>query len=58
MSAWLSAMNSVAGASRGRMLAEMHKAQSEMMQEWQRVWVEAWLAMWFPDMSGSRKRRK
>ena len=54
MSVWLSTANSIAGASRGHMIAEMHKAQNQMIRDWQNALVEVWLGMWFP-MSGGRK---
>ncbi len=61
MSAWLSAANSVVGASRGRMLAEMQKNQSRLIHEWQCAWVEMWFGLWFPGVAepkaGARKRR-
>ena len=53
MSAWLSAANQIAAPARGQMMAEMQKAQTQMMTQW----VEIWMGMWFPGVrSGSRKR--
>ncbi|WBU61445.1 hypothetical protein [Paracoccus albus] len=54
MSVWLSTANSIAGASRGQMMAEMHKAQNQMIRDWQNAWFDIWLGMWFP-MGGGRK---
>lgn len=48
MSAWLSAANSMTGAARGQIVAEMSKAQTRMIQDWQRVCMDAWLRPWLP----------
>lgn len=48
MSAWLSAANSVVAPARGQMMAEMQKAQRQMMLDWQKLWVESCMAVWFP----------
>lgn len=48
MSAWLSAANTMIAPARGQMMAEMQKAQHQMMQDWQKAWVDACMGMWFP----------
>lgn len=48
MSAWLSAANSMTGAARGQAMAEMSKAQTQMMQEWQRANMQIWQSMMMP----------
>ncbi|WP_299478328.1 hypothetical protein [uncultured Paracoccus sp.] len=53
MSACLSAANSVAGASHRELLAEMQRAQFQLLLEWQRIWLETWTAICFP--AGQRK---
>ena len=46
MSAWLSAANQVAAPARGQMMAEVSKAQTQMMNQW----VDMWMSMWMPGM--------
>jgi hypothetical protein len=46
MSLWLSAANSAAGSARGLWLAEMHRQQSAMMQEFTRQMIGFWSGAW------------
>ena len=55
MSAYLSAANSMMGAARGQTMAEIRKAQTQMMQDWQRLWIDACMKMWFP--TAPKKKR-
>lgn len=56
MSAWLSAANGIMAPARGQIMAEMQKAQRQMMQDWQKAWIDAYMAMWFPDATRGKKR--
>jgi hypothetical protein len=58
MSAWLSAANSMTGAARGQMAAELTKQQTYMMREWQRASMEMWKAMMMPWAQQGRKRKR
>ena len=46
MSLWMSAANSAAGSARGLWMAEMHRQQSAMMQEFTKQMIGFWTGAW------------
>lgn len=48
MSAYLSAANQIASATRGQMMAEAGRQQTAMMQAWTEQMSQMWMQMMFP----------
>ena len=57
MSAWLSAANTIGGAARSQFMAEMSKAQTQIIRDWQRAWMQAWLEAWSPTKPAQKRRK-
>jgi hypothetical protein len=53
MSLWMSAANSAAGSARGLWMAEMHRQQSAMMQEFTKQMINFWSGAWGARMAST-----